>query len=76
MLRRVIRTGVGWHLLAILNVGALLMYMFEQHIEQRFDDVLRNQLYDMVAAVEVRSGGQVIMGSSSSNPVFSQPLSG
>ena len=76
LLRRVIRTGVGWYLLAILNVGALLMYMFEQHIEQRFDDVLRNQLYDMVAAVEVRSGGQVIMGSSSSNPVFSQPLSG
>ncbi|UUM30986.1 ATP-binding protein [Vibrio japonicus] len=76
LLRRVVRTGVGWYLLAILNVGALLMYMFEQHIEQRFDEMLKNQLYDMVAAVEVQADGQVVMGSSSSNPMFSQPLSG
>lgn len=76
LLRRVVRTGVGWYLLAILNVGALLMYMFEQHIEQRFDEMLQNQLYDMVAAVEVQDDGKVVMGTSSSNPMFSQPLSG
>lgn len=58
MLRQVIRSGVGWYLIAMLNVGALLMYMFEQHIEQRFDQGLKNQLYAMVAAVEVDSEGR------------------
>lgn len=76
LLRQVIRSGVGWYLIAMLNVGALLMYMFEQHIEQRFDQGLKNQLYAMVAAVEVDKEGKATMGASSGNPVFSQPLSG
>ncbi|WP_087024587.1 ATP-binding protein [Thaumasiovibrio subtropicus] len=74
--RIVLKSGLIWYLSAILATGAGLLLIFEHFIEKRFDQSIRNQLYDLVAAAEITPNGNVTLAWRPSAPHFNQPLSG
>ncbi len=74
--KTILQTGVAWHLCALVTVGAILLTLFEHHIQKRFDQSLQRQLHDLVAAVTVTNQGEATIGWRPNSPKFNQPVSG
>jgi len=62
--------------ISLFGAGQLLVLMFEDHIERRFDEGLVGHLDELVAASEIDAGGRLNMGWTAFEPRFNRPGSG
>ena len=73
---RLSATSILWVGGALLAVGLLLVMLFRDHIERRFDKQLRDHMEELVAASEILPDGQITLAWVPSDPRFNRPLSG
>lgn len=74
-LRLVAASGV-WVAATLVAAGALLVVLFRDHIERRFDAALYDHLEELVAASEVTPAGELELGWTPFDPRFNRPRSG
>ncbi len=73
---RLSATSILWVTGALLAVGFMLVLLFRDHIERRFDTQLRDHMEELVAASEILPNGQLQLTWVPSDPRFNRPLSG
>ncbi len=73
---RLSATTILWVGGALLAVGFLLVFLFRDHIERRFDTQLRDHMEELVAASEIAPDGKLQLIWIPSDPRFNRPLSG
>jgi signal transduction histidine kinase len=73
---RLAATSVIWLAGSLLAAGLLLVLLFRDHIERRFDRQLFDNLQELVAASEVQAGGAFALTWMPSDPRFNLPYSG
>ncbi len=73
---RLSATSILWVGGALLAVGFLLVFLFRDHIERRFDTQLRDHMEELVAASEIAPDGRLQLTWIPSDPRFNRPLSG
>ena len=61
---------------SLFGTGELLVFMFRDHIEQRFDLSLVDHLEELVAASETDATGRLTLGWTAFEPRFNRPGSG
>ena len=61
---------------SLFGAGELLVFMFRDHIEQRFDLGLVDHLDELVAASETDATGSLVLGWTAFEPRFNRPGSG
>ena len=61
---------------SLFGTGELLVFMFRDHIEQRFDLGLVDHLEELVAASEIDATGRLTLGWTAFEPRFNRPGSG
>ncbi|UCH75876.1 MAG: sensor histidine kinase [Rhodospirillales bacterium] len=61
---------------SLFGAGVLLVYMFEHHIERRFDVALMDHLDELIAASEIDGAGRLKLGWTAFEPRFNRPGSG
>ncbi len=62
--------------LSLFGTGELLIFMFRDHIEQRFDLGLVDHLEELVAASDTDADGRLALGWTAFEPRFNRPGSG
>ena len=73
---RLILSSVIWTVASLVLTGALIVSLFQGHIERRFDNQLIDHLEELVAAGEVSASGLLELTWSPSDPRFNMPHSG
>ncbi len=73
---RLVLTSSVWVLLALIIAGSVLVWLFRDHIERRFDSALAEQLAELVAASDAGSDGRVVLAWQPFDPRFNRPRSG
>ena len=76
LVRRILLTSTIFLVVAMALVALLLILLFNRQIEQWFDDVLRDQAHDLVAAAQYGSKGQLELAWQSGSPRFHETFSG
>ncbi len=61
---------------SLFGAGELLVFMFRDHVEQRFDLGLVDHLEELVAASEADAAGRLTLGWTTFDPRFNRPGSG
>jgi signal transduction histidine kinase len=74
-LRLAAASGV-WVVATLVAAGALLVILFRDHIERRFDAALYDHLEELVAASEVTPAGELALSWTPFDPRFNRPRSG
>ena len=65
-----------WVTAALLITGSLLVYLFHDHIQRRFDDELRDHMEELVTAAQISGDGKLQLQWHPSDTRFKRPLSG
>jgi signal transduction histidine kinase len=73
---RLSATSILWVGGALLAVGFMLVLLFRDHIERRFDIQLRDHMEELVAASELLPDDRLQLTWVPSDPRFNRPLSG
>lgn len=73
---RLVLTSSAWVLLALVVAGTVLVWLFRDHIERRFDASLDDQLRELVAASDAGADGRVALAWKPFDPRFNRPRSG
>lgn len=73
---RLIASSVVWVAGSLLAAGFLLVFLFRDHIERRFDAQLYDHLEELVAASEISLRGTLELTWVPSDPRFNRPHSG
>ncbi|MFQ5773574.1 MAG: ATP-binding protein [Kiloniellaceae bacterium] len=73
---RLAATSIVWVAASLLAAGVLLVFLFRDHIERRFDRQLRAHLEELVAASEIAPSGALELTWTPSDPRFRLPYSG
>jgi signal transduction histidine kinase len=73
---RLIAGGVVAILVALAVAGAGLTILFERHVARTMADDLDVHLKQLLAAIDIDPGGQLVLVQSPADPRFSSPLSG
>lgn len=74
--RRLALAAVGLIAGGLLIAGLLLIYMFRDHIERRFDRALADQMSELIAASDVDLDGNLVLAWTPVDPRFNRPGSG
>jgi signal transduction histidine kinase len=74
-LRLVAASGV-WIVGTLIVAGVLLVVLFRDHIERRFDAALFDELEELVAASEIDESGDLALNWVPVDPRFNRPYSG
>lgn len=72
---RLVATSIVWVVGSLVAAGVLLVFLFRDHIERRFDQGLYDHLQELVAAGEVAADGTFALTWIPSDPRFNRPLS-
>ncbi len=73
---RLIGTSIVWVVASLLAAGILLVLLFRDHIERRFDAMLVGYLEELVAASELADTGALTLAWTPVDPRFNRPHSG
>ena len=73
---RLAATSIAWVAVSLFAAGVLLVLLFRDHIERRFDQQLYDHLEELVAASEVSLDGEFALTWIPSDPRFERPYSG
>ncbi|GAB6052687.1 sensor histidine kinase [Magnetospira thiophila] len=73
---RLALSSTVWIVLTLAGVGVVLVYLFENHIQLRFEQQLSDHLEELVAAAEVDAQGRLVLTWSPADPRFNRPHSG
>ncbi len=73
---RLSMTSTIWVAGALLGAGFLLVFLFREHIERRFDGQLRDHIEELVSTSEITPEGKLKLASIPNDPRFNRPLSG
>jgi signal transduction histidine kinase len=73
---RLVATSIVWVVGSLVAAGVLLVFLFRDHIERRFDQGLYDHLQELVAAGEVAADGAFALTWIPADPRFDRPLSG
>ncbi len=73
---RLVTAATVGAVVALFIAGLMLRQMFTSHIERRFDDALKAQMYDLVAAAEWDSESGLKLAWRPTVPRFNEPFSG
>ncbi len=73
---RLSMTSTIWVAGALLGAGFLLVFLFREHIERRFDSQLRDHIEELVSTSEITPEGKLKLTSIPTDPRFNRPLSG
>ena len=73
---RLVATSIAWVAGSLVAAGVLLVFLFRDHIERRFDQGLHDHFQELVAAGEVAADGAFALTWIPSDPRFDRPLSG
>jgi len=73
---RLIASSIIWVAGSLLAAGLLLVLLFRNHIERRFDARLEDHMEELVAASEVAPDGTFQLTWTPSDPRYNRPLSG
>jgi len=73
---RLVATATLWLVGWLAAAGLLLVFLFRDHIERRFDRQLFDHMEEMVAASEVTAGGELVLPWTPSDPRYNRPHSG
>jgi signal transduction histidine kinase len=73
---RLLLTSALWVSGTLVLAGLLLVFLFRQHIEQRFDRNAREHLEELVALSELGPGGELQLSRPLFDPRFARPHSG
>ncbi len=73
---RLAATSIAWVVASLFAAGVLLVLLFRDHIERRFDQQLYDHLEELVAASEVSLDGGFALTWIPSDPRFERPHSG
>jgi len=73
---RLFATSIVWVAGSLLAAGLLLVFLFRDYIERRFDQELYGHLEELVAASEVSPAGALTLTWIPSDPRFNRPQSG
>ena len=73
---RLIAASAIWIVGTLCLAGLLLLLLFKDHIERRFDAALSDHLEELVAASEVGQDGALQLSWQPFDPRFNRPRSG
>lgn len=73
---RLIAASAVWIAITLCAAGLLLLFLFEDHIERRFDGALADHLEELVAASEIGPDGALQLSWTPYDPRFNRPRSG
>jgi signal transduction histidine kinase len=73
---RLIAASAVWIAITLCAAGLLLLLLFEDHIERRFDGALFDHLEELVAASEIGPDGALQLSWTPYDPRFNRPRSG
>lgn len=73
---RLILSSAAWVIATLLISGLLLLLLFRDHIERRFDAMLYDHLEELVAASELDLNGELTLTWIPFDPRFNRPHSG
>lgn len=73
---RLILSSAAWLIATLLVSGLLLLLLFRDHIERRFDAMLYDHLEELVAASELDATGDLTLTWTPFDPRFNRPHSG
>ncbi len=73
---RLAATSALWVAGTLLAVGLLLVYLFRDHIERRFDSQLGDHMEELVAASEISPDKKLKLTWTPTDPRFHRPYSG
>jgi signal transduction histidine kinase len=73
---RLILGGMAALLLALSVAGAGLMHLFKRHVERTLADDLDLHLKQILAALDIKPDGRIILAKEPADPRFQTPLSG
>jgi signal transduction histidine kinase len=73
---RLAATSITWVVGSLVAAGVLLVLLFRDHIERRFDQQLYDHLEELVAASEISPDGGFALTWRPSDPRFERPHSG
>ncbi len=73
---RLVATSLAWVAASLLAAGILLVLLFRDHIERRFDQELFDHLEELIAASEISPEGALMLTWTPSDPRFNRPQSG
>ncbi|CCQ75057.1 sensor histidine kinase [Magnetospira sp. QH-2] len=73
---RLMLISILWITGALALVGLVLVLLFENHIQSRFENQLADHLEELVAAGNVNADGRLTLTWSPADPRFNRPLSG
>lgn len=74
--RRLSLAAVVLIAMSLFGAGQLLIFMFQVHLERRFDLGLVDHLDELVAASEIGANGRLTLGWTTFEPRFNRPGSG
>jgi len=73
---RLLAASTVWVLVSVVAAGLLLVMLFRDHIERRFDRTLNDHLEELVAASEISGDGRLELTWTPADPRFNRPRSG
>jgi signal transduction histidine kinase len=73
---RLVAASAVWLAVSLVAAGLLLIFLFRDHIERRFDEQLYDHLEELVAASEFSPQGEFKLTWTPSDPRFNRPHSG
>jgi signal transduction histidine kinase len=73
---RLVAASAVWIVLTLCAAGLLLLLLFQDHIERRFDAALADHLEELAAASEVGADGALALSWTPFDPRFNRPQSG
>jgi signal transduction histidine kinase len=74
-LRLVLAAGL-MIILALLASGASIAFIFQRHLERRVQSELEKHVTQLLAAVDVKADGKIVLSQDLADPRFTLPLSG
>lgn len=73
---RLVAASAVWVVASLCVAGLLLVLLFRDHIERRFDGSLMDHLEELIAASELGADGRLSLTWQPSDPRFNRPQSG
>ena len=73
---RLVLISTAWVAGSLLVAGLLLLWLFREHIERRFEEELVEHLEELLAASEISSQSRLQLSWTPSEPSFNRPYSG
>lgn len=73
---RIALTGTISSVLGFLVAGLILVHLFRQHIERRFDDAMEDDVIHIASSLARHSDGQLRLVTPLETPLYDQPGSG